>query len=119
PFPRTPTPPRLPNNRFDPPNSSCDRLFLYDPEWADLARRSDVGSTTQFHRITVERARSTTDLQNAHAISVFLAEELDDVFALFGVCIRNFSPGNRRIFRDLFVNQFFNIEHLLLRQWRA
>src|SRR4029077_17385102 len=95
------------------------RLFLYDPEWADLARRSDVGSTTQFHRITVERARSTTDLQNAHGLAVFFPEELKDVGSFLRFRIRNFSPGNRRTLSDLVVHQFFYVADLLLRQWRA
>src|SRR5439155_23895082 len=76
-FPPRPRP--FTGNGFDPPNSSCDRLFLYNPKRPYFISRSHVCATAQLHGITIERARRTADLQDTNGIAVFLSEELDNV----------------------------------------
>src|SRR4029077_6408500 len=106
---------RVPSNCFDPPNPSGNGLFLYYPEWADLAGRPDVGSATQLHRITIEAMRYSADLQNAHCVAVFLSEKLDNVGSLLRFRVGNLGPGDSRILLDLLIHQFFYVAHLLLR----
>ncbi len=104
---------------FNAPRSRCDGFFFHDTERPDLARRSDVGAAAELHRITVKRARRSADLQHANRVAVFLPEKLNDVFSLFRFGEWNFSPRNRRVLRDFFVHQFFDVALLLRREWRA
>ena len=76
-------------------------------------------ATAELHRVPVERIWRSADLQNAHRVAVFFSEELDDVFSLPYLSIRNLCPRHGRIFRNLFVHQFLYVADLLLRQCRA
>ena len=82
---------------FDPANASGDRFFLHDPEGADFAGGSHMGPAAKLARVAV-------DLDDAHDVAVLLAKKLDDILSFPSFSVRNFSPRNRRIFRDLFVH---------------
>src|SRR5207248_6274667 len=67
---------------FDSPRSRRNRFFLYNPKQPDFAGRTHVRAAAEFHRVTIERARRSADLQHAYGVTVFLAEKLNDVFPL-------------------------------------
>src|SRR5437016_11021350 len=110
---------RLTVDRFNAPNARPNRFLPHDPERSDLTRGSDVGAATKLHRITVERLRFATDLQNADGIAVFLAKKLLYIGTSFHFGVRNFCPGNWRILSDFFVHQSLYVTELFLRQGRA
>src|SRR6266516_2539737 len=87
-----PTARRVTRERFDTPDSSRNRFFLYDPERTNFTCRSYVRATAELHRVPVELMRRPADLQNAHRVAVFFSEELDDVFSLPHLSIRNLCP---------------------------
>src|SRR6266481_1983606 len=110
---------RVSGHRFNSPNTRCNCVLAQNSKWPDLSRRAYMGAAAELHRITVERFRFATDLQNADSIAVFLAKKLLNVGTFFRLGVRNFCPGNRRVLRDFFVHQFFHVADLLLRQCRA
>src|SRR5436190_6706887 len=95
---------RFTRDRFDSANTRGNRFFLYDPKWSDLTCRSYMCAATKLHRVTIERSRRSTDLQDAHRFAVFLAKKLLNVGTFFCLGVRNFCPGNWRILRDSVVN---------------
>ena len=100
-------------NGFNAPDPGGNRVLTHDAEQANLARRARVRAAAKFHRITVQLAPLTADLQHADGVAVFLAEELHHVLALFHVGIRNFqSTLHRRILDDAFIDQFLDIGDL-------
>jgi hypothetical protein len=76
-------------------------------------------SAAKFHRVAVERAGHSTDLQHTYGVAIFLTEKLNDVFSLSRFCERNFSPRNGRILADFLVHEFFDIALLFRRERRA
>src|SRR5438874_6483987 len=46
---------RIIRDRFNSPNTRCDRVLAHDAEWPDLSSRAHMRAATKLHRITIER----------------------------------------------------------------
>ena len=103
---------------FDATDSGCDGGLGQDAEEADLAGGAGVGAGTEFHRVAVEISCSS-DLDDAHGVSVFVAEELHDISLASHFGVGDLGPGYAGIFEDAFVHQIFNLAHLLRSQGGA
>ena len=97
---------------FDAAHSSGDGGLGQDAEEADLAGGPGVGAGAEFHRVGVEFSCSS-DLDDAHGVSVFVAEELHDIRATAHLGVGDLGPGYAGIFQDAFVHQFLDVAHLL------
>src|SRR5207245_9662197 len=104
---------------FNTSRPGGDCFFSHDPEWTDLTCRSDVRPSAKFHRVSIKGMRCAADLQYTDSVAVFFAEELNDVFPLSYLSLRNLCPRHGPTFRNLFVHQFLYVADLLLRQCRA
>ena len=93
--------------------------FAHDAEQADLARGARVRAAAKLHRVAVQRCRPAADLHHAHAVAVFLAEELHDVRARLHVGVADLGPGHGGVFEDALVDEALDVGHLLRRERRA
>src|SRR5262249_25708268 len=116
---RRPYPRCIASDRFNAPSSRRNGFLFHNTKRPDLARRSHVRAAAELHRITIQLARRSADLQDANCVAVFLAEKLNNVLPLFRIGEWNFSPRNRRAIGNLFVHQFFNVPLLLRRERRT
>ena len=70
---------RVACDRLNPPNAGCNCTLAQDAKRADVARRADMRTAAEFHRVAVQFVGRAADLHHAHKIAVFVAEELHDV----------------------------------------
>ena len=103
---------------FDAADSGGDGGLGQDAEEADLAGGPGVGAGAEFHRVAVEFSCSS-DLDDAHGVAVFVAEELHDIRTATHFGVGDLGPGYAGIFEDAFVYQFLNVAHLLRSQGGA
>jgi len=69
-------------------------------------------AAAQFHRVTVELPGVAADLDDAHRVAVFVAEELHHVLAMLHVRVRDFRPRDAGIFEDAFVDELLDVGDL-------
>ena len=81
-------------------------------EEPDLARGARVRARTKFHGITIELGGVTADLDHAHDLPVFVAEELHDVPPPAHLRVRHLRPGDTGIFDDAFIYESLDVAHL-------
>ena len=60
-----------------------------------------------------------TDLDDAHHIAIFVAEELHHVLAVLHVGVRHFRPRDAGVFEDAFVDELLDVGDLRGRERRA
>ena len=74
-----------------------------------------MGAAAKFHGVAIQLLRPSADLHHPHDIAVLVAKELLDIRTLLRFRVRNFPPRDRRLLRDLVVNQLLDRAHLLAR----
>ena len=67
-----------------------------------------MGSSAEFHRITVESFVAPSYLDNAYEVTIFITEKLHDVFAAFYLWVWDLNPRNCIVSFNRGINLFFN-----------
>ena len=101
------------SNGFYTTDSCRHRSFAHDPEEADLAGSTDMGSAAEFHGVSVKIFRRPANLYNAYNIAVLIAEELQDARLSLDLGIGQLVPAHGGVLKDALIDQAFHAGDLI------
>ena len=104
---------RQARDSFNSPDARRNRAFADDAEQTNLARRARVRAAAKLHGITVQLPCPSANLDDAHRVAVFVAEELHHVLAMLHVGVRDFCPRDAGVFEDALVDELLDVGDLL------